>query len=209
MHDLDQLSEQEIAKRLTHNTKLTYDIPLLQAETQYRLAGVLIPFIRVDDSWHLLFIRRAEARNDRHSGQVAFAGGGHEQHDKDLFDTALREAHEEIGIAPEDVRILGHLNHHHSVSNYRITPVVGHIPWPYSLKLQTSEVQRAFSIPLHWLADPANHEIRYRELPQNKQRAAIAYFREYDGEILWGATARMTLSLLECLRRDSPECQAR
>jgi 8-oxo-dGTP pyrophosphatase MutT (NUDIX family) len=200
MQDLDQLSEQEIANRLSYNSKLTYDVPLTQPDDQYQQAGVLIPFIRVNESWHLLYICRAEAEQDRHSGQVAFAGGKYEQDDKSLFDTALREAHEEIGIAPQDVRILGHLNHHHSISNFRITPVVGYVPWPYALTLQTSEVKRAFSIPLNWLADPANHEIRYRKLRQNRQQTAVAYFNEYDGEILWGATARMTLSLLECLR---------
>ncbi|CAG0911943.1 unnamed protein product, partial [Cyprideis torosa] len=169
MQDLDQLSAQEIASRLNQKTKLTYDVPLTQPEHNYRQAGVLIPFIRVDERWHLLYICRADAAGDRHSGQVAFAGGKHEQHDADLFDTALREAHEEIGIAPQDVSILGQLSHHHSISNFQITPVVGHVPWPYALTLQTSEVKRAFSIPLHWLADPANHEIRYRELPQNRQ----------------------------------------
>lgn len=203
MHNLDQLSAQDITNHLSGQVELTHDIPLIQAVTDYKQAGVLIPFVRIEDRWHLLYIRRAEIERDMHSGQVAFAGGKHEEHDRDLQETALREAHEEIGIAPEDVEVLGQLGHHHSVSSFRITPIVGHIPWPYPLKLQTSEVGRAFTIPLQWLADPANHEIRYRELPQHEKPAAIAYFNEYDGELLWGATARMTLSLIDLLlKRD-------
>lgn len=199
MHDLNNLSEQEIANRLNRGSEVTHDIPLVQPEKNYKQAGVLIPFLRIENSWHLLYIRRAELERDMHSGQVAFAGGKYEEGDGNLQTTALREAHEEIGVAPDDVAVLGQLTGHHSVSNYRITPVVGSIPWPYPLELQTSEVSRVFSIPLQWLADPANHEIRYRELPQNKQRAAVAYFTEYDGELLWGATARMTLSLVDLL----------
>lgn len=200
MHNLDQLSETDIANCLKRKGELTHDIPPTQPESDYKQAGVLIPFIRVVDSWHLLYIRRAELQRDRHSGQVAFAGGKYEESDRDMLDTALREAHEEIGVAPDDVRVLGNLGSHHSVSNFRITPVVGRIPWPYPLELQRSEVGRAFSIPLQWLADPANHEIRYRELPNSPQPAAIAYFNEYDGELLWGATARMTLSLISMLK---------
>lgn len=200
MHDLNNLSEQEIAKRLNRRGELTHDIPLIQPMGNYKQAGVLIPFIRVADSWHILYIRRAELQRDQHSGQVAFAGGKYEKYDQDIQATALREAHEEIGVAPADVTVLGQLGHHHSVSNFRITPIVGQIPWPYPLELQSSEVGRAFSIPLQWLADPANHEIRYRELPQHEKPAAIAYFKEYDGELLWGATARMTLSLIDLLQ---------
>lgn len=202
MPNLDQLSENDIANRLKRQRELTHDIPLTQPGYTYKQAGVLIPFIRVERSWHLLYIRRAELRRDLHSGQVAFAGGKHEEHDQNMLDTALREAHEEIGVAPNDVKVLGHLSSHHSVSNFRITPVVGRIPWPYPLELQRSEVGRAFSIPLQWLADPTNHEIRYRELPDSKQPVPIAYFNEYDGELLWGATARMTLSLIALLNAD-------
>ncbi len=203
MHSLDQLSAQDIAKRLTRTGELTHDIPAIQPASGYKQAGVLVPFIRKEDSWHLLYIRRAELERDMHSGQVAFAGGKYEAHDKDLQDTALREAHEEIGVAPDDVMVLGQLDYHHSISHYRITPVVGQIPWPYPLKLQASEVGRAFSVPLAWLTDPANHEIRYQELPQHNKPTAIVYFNEYDGELLWGATARMTLSLINLLlKRD-------
>ncbi|MGB0845861.1 MAG: NUDIX hydrolase [Thiolinea sp.] len=200
MHELDQLTKEDITRKLIVTGKSGHDIPSDFLSGNYRQAGVLIPFLRIEQQWHILYIRRAELAGDRHSGQVAFPGGKHEEQDNDLFATALREAHEEVGIQPQDVDVLGELGNHHSVSNFRITPVIGTIPWPYPLLLQTSEVGRAFTIPLHWLADPANHELRPWNAPGIKRPVDVAYFNEYDGELLWGATARMTLSLLELLR---------
>ncbi|WP_308873319.1 NUDIX hydrolase [Thiothrix subterranea] len=98
----------------------------------------------------------------------------------------MREAHEEIGILPHDVAILGQLSPHHSVSRFQIVPTVAHVPWPYELILSPQEVARAFTIPLHWLAQPQHHEIRYRQLTDVTEPIPIVYFQEYDGEILWG-----------------------
>lgn len=200
MHNLDQLSAEEIVRRLAVDNKPDHDIPEALISGTYRQAGVLIPLLRAEHKWHILYIRRAQMERDRHSGQVAFPGGKYEDQDTDLFATALREAHEEVGIHPTDVQVLGQLHDHHSVSNFRITPVVGIIPWPYSLQLQSAEVDRAFTIPLSWLANPANHELRPWQAGTKDQKIQVAYFNEYEGELLWGATARMTLSLLALLK---------
>lgn len=200
MHKLDQLTARDIARRLGNAHHSTQDMPVLQAQHEYRQAAVLIPFVRTQNSWHLLYIRRAILDGDQHSGQVAFAGGKREKQDKDMLATALRETQEEIGVAPQDVSVLGCLAHHHSISNFRITPVVGTLNWPYPLTLQESEVGRAFTIPLHWLADERNHKLRERQLGTFNETATVPYFDEYDGELLWGATARMTLNLLTLLK---------
>ncbi len=200
MHDLDQLSEEDIARRLITTVQPDHDIPNHLISSTYRQAGVLIPLLRMEHKWHILYIRRAEMKHDRHSGQVAFPGGKYEEQDTDLFATALREAHEEVGIHPTDVKVLGQLSDHHSVSNFRITPVIGYIPWPYSLTLQTNEVDRTFTMPLSWLADPVNHELRPWRATNSDENVQVAYFNEYKGELLWGATARMTLSLLDLLK---------
>lgn len=204
MHALDKLTAQDISKRLQQvSSHRTFDVPSSLIGDQFRDAAVLVPFVRLRDEWHLLYIRRACSERDRHSGQVAFAGGKRDPQDPDLYGTALREAYEEIGINPEDVTILGDLTPHHSISNFKITPIVGQVPWPYSLHLQRSEVDRAFTIPLHWLADARNHELRLRELKGTN--VPVVYFKEYDGELLWGATARMTLNLLSMLGVDFSE----
>ena len=202
MHKLDQLTAEDITQKLklsATSSQHSHTIPQDMLSTDYRQAGVLIPLVRIENHWHLLYIRRAEIQHDRHSGQVAFPGGKHEEQDTDLYATALREAHEEVGIHPHDVSVLGQLSDHHSVSNFRITPVIGLIPWPYPLTLQTNEVSHTFTIPLHWLADSNNYEMRPWQAPNLKQQVKVAHFNEYDGELLWGATARMTLSLLGAL----------
>lgn len=196
MHNIDQLTATEISQCLRVECAPTHDVAL----DACREAGVLVPFVRVEHAWHLLFIRRPTSVRDYHSGQVAFAGGKRDPEDVSLTATALREAHEEIGILPADVQVLEQLSPHHSISRFRIAPIVATVPWPYPLTLSEQEVARAFTIPLHWLAQPQHHEIRYRQLDDVAQPIPVVYFQEYDGEILWGATARITLALLACLQ---------
>ena len=203
MLELDQLDIESLERRLKNEHESTQDIPLsLLREANpgkpLNKAAVLVPLLRHESGWHVLYIRRAEHEMDRHSGQVAFAGGRYEESDDDLEHTALRETHEEIGVRPEHVTVIGRLGFHHSISHFEITPVVGTFDWPYSLQLDRSEVARAFTIPLAWLADPANHRIEHREL--NGRSLPVVYFDEYDGEVLWGATARITLSLISSLQ---------
>ncbi len=161
-------------------------------------AAILIPFLKKKEHWHLLYTLRNNNLPE-HSGQVAFPGGRMDAQDHDLIETALREANEEIGIQPQDVHVLGQLPTFQTVTNYSVTPIVAVIPWPYPLKIFQIEVERAFTIPLPWLADPENHEVIYKTLTPGYEPTPIIYFHEYHGELLWGASARVTLALLEAL----------
>ena len=198
--NLDQLSIDEIRARLHGQGSTTYDVPPELLSDDVREAAVLVPFLRIADNWHILYIRRTSYEGDRHSGQVAFAGGKRDEGDVSLLDTALREAEEEVGIAVTDVDVLGHINHHHTISEFQVRPYVGFVPWPYPLKLDSVEVARAFTMPLGWLADPENYRTEEREHPDSKRPWPVVYYDLYDGEMLWGATARMTLSLVELLK---------
>jgi 8-oxo-dGTP pyrophosphatase MutT (NUDIX family) len=200
MPDLDQLSIEEIRQRLHAQADTTYDVPPEMLSDDAREAAVLVPFLRIEDAWHILYIRRANYPGDRHSGQVAFAGGKRDHEDDDLLATALREAEEEVGIAASDVNVLGHINHHHTISEFQVRPYVGVMPWPYQLKLDEIEVARAFTIPLDWLAQASNYRTEERRHPESSRPWPIVYYDLYDGEMLWGATARMTLSLIEVLQ---------
>ncbi len=198
-HWLDQLTQQQIRDRLSlPGGGATHDIVPHWEVSQSSQAAVLMPFFFSQQQWHLLFIRRAVHEGDQHSGQVAFAGGKREPGDNNLVATALREAEEEIALPQAQVEVLGQLPVHHSVSRFQITPVVGVIPWPSSLKADELEVSRIFSIPLCWLADSENYHIRSYSDPSGATFPVI-YFDEYDGEILWGASARMTLTLISRL----------
>jgi 8-oxo-dGTP pyrophosphatase MutT (NUDIX family) len=168
-----------------------------------KMAAVLVPLLQKDRSkeWHLLFTHRTDTVAD-HKGQVSFPGGRMEESDTSPADTALREAHEEIGIQPSDVKIVGYLPGFHTVSNYWIVPVIGIIRWPFQVQLHVEEVSRLFTIPLSWLASPKKVEIRDRSLllPKNQHRTLkVPFFQPYEGEILWGVSAEITLSLIESL----------
>lgn len=202
VHDLDRLSIEDIRRRLHAQCDTTFDVPPELLGDEAREAAVLVPFLRIDDAWHLLYIRRSQLDHDRHSGQVAFAGGKREPGDRDLLHTALREADEEVGIAADDVEVLGHINHHHTISEFQVRPYVGVLPWPYELRLDPSEVARAFTMPLRWLAEPANYRTEERHHPRSQRPWPVVYYEYFDGELLWGATARMTLSLIEVLKSE-------
>lgn len=168
-------------------------------------AAVLVPLVQQQGEWHLLYIRRSRNERDRHSGQVAFPGGRAEPFDACLSATALREANEEVGLDTSRVQLLGKLPEYVTVSHYQVTPVVGVVDWPQPLTLQTSEVARAFTIPLSWLQQSENYELR--DAPRLASagsapppRRSVVYYQRYDGELLWGATARITLNLIKACR---------
>jgi 8-oxo-dGTP pyrophosphatase MutT (NUDIX family) len=159
-----------------------------------KCAAVLVPLVRYDDAWHLLYTRRTE-RVESHKGQVSFPGGACDAGETTPEQTALREAREEIGVTPQDVRLLGRLNTMITITHFRVTPVVGVIPWPYVFRVENAEVARVFTIPLNWLAESRN---RWEFPFPDRKRALIAY-HPYDGELLWGATAHMTVDFVNLL----------
>ena len=168
-----------------------------------RPAAVLIPLIKKNGDWELLFIRRTKVEGDHHSGQVAFPGGRTDDNDPDPETTALRETQEEIGVKASSIDVLGQLEYMVTISNYKVTPVVGHMQWPIKLSAQKNEVDRIFSIPLAWLTDKKNHRIEKRKIDKSSQSHPVIYFNEYDGESLWGVTAHIVLNFLEALSSSS------
>jgi len=166
----------------------------LTDDTRLKCAAVLVPLLWQDDEWHLLFTRRTD-RVESHKGQVSFPGGACDEGESTPEQTALREAHEEIGLDPAKVRVLGRLANMITITGFRVTPVVGVIEWPTVFSIGKHEVARIFTIPLHWLADKRN---RWEFNMLGRNRSLIAY-HPYDGELLWGATARMTVDFLKVL----------
>lgn len=201
---LRELSEAAIARRLERYTEIKVKPPYPEGilDDRKRPAAVLMAFTCIDHDWHVLFIRRSVIEGDRHGGQVAFPGGAAEPADADVYATALREAHEEVGLQPTDVRILGRLNEFVTITSYNVTPVVAVFDWPYRFTLQPNEVDRAFTIPLEWLADENNRSHQLRELPPPFKPIDVIYYKPYDGEVLWGASAQFTLTMLELLKNE-------
>jgi 8-oxo-dGTP pyrophosphatase MutT (NUDIX family) len=170
----------------------------MYAGAQLKCAAVLIPLVFWQDEWRLVFTRRTEVV-EHHKGQVSFPGGGCELGETTPEQTALREAGEEIGLNPRHVRILGRLDDVLVITRFRVTPVVGVIPWPYEVRPEPAEVERVFTIPLLWLSRRENWEARTVTLADPPRSFQVIYYHSYDDEILWGASARMTHNFLSLL----------
>ena len=203
---LNNLTEEQITQRINSDDIQTShkgwmkDIDDFKPSEMFgtRQAAVLVPLFRVAGTWKLLFTRRAQNLVD-HSGQVAFPGGQLAESDLILENAAKREAYEEIGLRPEDTRILGRLKEIHTITNYLVNPVVGIIPWPYEFVLSQNEVSRIFSIPLTWLANPKHFYISVKDIPSDNTKIRTIIYQPYDNETLWGVSAKIVQDLLSNL----------
>jgi 8-oxo-dGTP pyrophosphatase MutT (NUDIX family) len=172
-------------------------------EPRERLAGnrnaaaVLVPIVERDDDLYLVYIRRSD-HVESHRGQVAFPGGRVDPTDATLLAAALREAHEEVGIEPHTVEVLGELPIMSTLtSGMVVAPFAGVIPSSTALRPQPEEVAEIFDVPLAALHDP-----RYRgDFEWRRDNGTASRFPAilYGGQTIWGLTLRITLNLLEIL----------
>ncbi|MCJ7594086.1 MAG: CoA pyrophosphatase [Desulfobacterales bacterium] len=163
----------------------------------YRHAAVLVPLFNDGGEYKLLFTKRTR-RVEAHKGQISFPGGGVEESDGSYEQTALREAHEEVGLLPGDVKILGRTDDALTLtSNYMIHPFVGLIPYPYAFTLNSHEVKALLRVPVRvFLEEGAGGGV----IPvEYEGRTYEGYAYRYDGEVIWGATARIMFNLVEIL----------
>ena len=175
-----------------------FRISLPQEELErFRPSAVIMPLVCNGGGWHLLFTHRS-SRLVEHSGQVSFPGGAKEPGDKSFEETALREMREEIGVLPQDVEVFGNLGEMPVITGYLVRVFVGQIPWPYELTINHDEVESVFTVPLNWLAEPAHRMTRYRSYAGRE--IPVIFFDLYEGYQLWGASAEMTVSLLDALQ---------
>ncbi len=161
-----------------------------------RPAAVLVPVIERDEPT-LLFTRRTE-HLPTHAGQISFPGGRYHAEDASLTATALREVEEEIGIGASSIEIAGFLDAHETLnSGFMILPVVGFLQADYRLSPNEEEVAEVFEAPLSFLIDPKNHELKSVE-----RFGVVREFHSinFNGQIIWGATAAMIVNLSERLR---------
>ena len=158
-------------------------------------AAVLIPVILHPAELTVLFTQRTPHLR-AHAGQVSFPGGRAEPADPSVEFTALREAGEEIGLAPERVQVIGRLADYHTRTGFRVAPVVGLIEPPLELVPDPREVDHVFEVPLAFLLDPSNQQRRTREF---QGRTVGFYVFEYGERTIWGATAGILVNLYRML----------
>ena len=161
-------------------------------------AGVLVPLFDRAAELTVLLTERSSALK-HHAGQIAFPGGRMEDADATIADTALREAYEEVGIAPSRVRLAGYLEPLPTVSGYAVTAVVGFVDEAVELVLDPSEVSAAFEVPLDFVMDERNQRTgvrRYRDTD-----IPVVEFN-YESHRIWGATAHMLVELKNILENN-------
>ncbi|WP_375435671.1 NUDIX hydrolase [uncultured Hymenobacter sp.] len=163
-----------------------------------RDSAVLVPIFQdAAGELHVVMVRRSSF--GVHGGQLAFPGGKHEPTDASLLATALREAEEEVGLAPTDVEVLAALPTVDVPSGYRIAPFLAQIRRPQVWQWQPREVEEVLEIPLRRLADPAQHAEEDWQLPGWPGPRRVAFYRIAGGHKLWGASYRIITPLLQPL----------
>jgi len=167
-----------------------------QAVGKVTKAAVLIPLVLKEDGLWVLLTQRTNHLRD-HAGQISFPGGRTDPEDGGPEETALRESQEEIGLDPGRVEIIGHLPEYLTVSGYSVTPVVGLVQAQAEYVLDPFEVADVFEVPLEFLLDPANHQVR---LWQSEQGGRRFYSMPYENRFIWGATAGMLRNLYHLLK---------
>lgn len=169
-------------------TQRLFDRPLTPA-------AVLVPLVERSEGVQVLLTRRTEHLRD-HPGQVSFPGGRMEPADRDPLATALREAEEEIGVAPGFVEPVGYLPPQPVITGFAVSPVVAFLRAGFTLQPDTFEVAEIFEVPLEFFLDPGNLIASQRAV----RGVTVPVFEYlYPPHRIWGATAQMLKKFSEII----------
>ena len=159
-------------------------------------AAVLVPLVERPTGLQVLLTQRASHLKN-HPGQISFPGGRIESVDAGPWEAALRETREEIGLDPRFVTRAGYLQDHLVISGFRVTPAVGFVQPGFDLRLDETEVENVFEVPLEFVLDVRNHLPRDRSIAGH---TVITHEIPYEGRQIWGATASMLITFARLLR---------
>ena len=158
-------------------------------------SAVLVLLYLKNDEVNVLLNKRSETV-EHHKNEISFPGGRMDKHDHSLFDTALRETKEEIGVSPDDVNMFGQLDQVETMTGYSITPYVGTIPEKYNFNINSTEVSKLLEIPLFKFNDGT---VLRKELRYFNGNWLSKHNYVYEGHLIWGATANIIGNLVKII----------
>lgn len=164
--------------------------PLVDEDQPIMPAAVLVPIVDRPEPTVILTLRPDTLR--QHAGQIAFPGGRIDPQDDGPVAASLREAHEEIGLPPHEVEIIGMADRYRTITGYEVTPVLGVVRPDVSLIPQPGEVAAIFEAPLDYLLRPEHQKVRSIQW-QGRERSY--YEIMWQDRRIWGATAAMIVNL--------------
>ncbi len=211
MHEFADKLKNEIQKDLpgtdiqwimASSDRLIRDFPRIPGNDA-RVAAVLILLYPVNGSVHTVFMQRTDY-NGVHGGQISFPGGKKELFDKDIIATALREANEETGVPVSAIGVIGKLTPLFiPVSNMLVTPVVAWTEEKPHFRHQSEEVDFLFDAELSRFLDPSI--IKIKPMVIRGEPIDVKYY-DYDGNVIWGATAMILNELLTIIKENMIIC---
>ena len=172
---------------------LTRRQPITAAPEGLMPAAVMLLLYRKDGDYCVLLNKRSMTV-EHHKGEMSFPGGAKDPEDSDFEDTARRETYEEMGIARDDITILGRLDDNVTRSNFLVKVFVGTIPYPYEFRPSSIEIAEVVEIPLGVLRDPASW--RWDSRIEDGERVAVRSYG-YQQHLVYGATAKILDQFLE------------
>jgi 8-oxo-dGTP pyrophosphatase MutT (NUDIX family) len=194
----------KVTEELVNNLKAYRAGTLLPDEQERGRAAVLIPIINKPEP--TIILTQRAARMDSHAGEVAWPGGKQDPEDDNLAETALRECHEEIGLAPDKIEVVAELRPFISKYGLLVTPFVGLVQHPVQLKANPDELDSIFQVPLSWLKGDPRTQTDIVSRFGETHRVPVYHF---DGFRIWGLTAMILWEfMVEAMGMDSsgPAC---
>ncbi len=172
------LAIQKIKRVLSERKPLQLQVP------GFMPAAVILPFFNKNDHPHILFTVRTD-KVLHHKGQVSLPGGAWEETDASLAQTALRETHEEVGIPPEQIKIIGQLDDFPTISDFLVTPFVATIPYPFPYRINPDEVAKLLEVPLSLFLTDEYFEVKSRQFGD---KVYPIFYYYYNDAVIWGVT---------------------
>jgi 8-oxo-dGTP pyrophosphatase MutT (NUDIX family) len=186
-HSEDKLKKYLIRKLNKHKPR-----KFVYTQTESRPAAVLIPIFFKQNQAHILFTKRTD-KVEHHKGQISFPGGSRDPQDPDLKYTALRETHEEVGIQPEDITVVGQTDVFLTNTHFLVTPFVGFYNYPYAYDINKNEIDQLIEAPLIHFFDREIFKIEPHE--KNGYTWQVHYYT-FGSEVVWGVTGFLLSNFL-------------